>query len=187
MLKSGLRILAVASGPIYKRKRARTLLIGVVGREGTVEGVLSANITVDGDDATKSIAGMLKRSRFKEQVKIIASNGIALAGLNVIDINMLEKATGVPTLILTRSRPSPKALFEAVTKYAEASKLPVSSKLKTIKKANERKFVKVSGFYVQSALSAEDLNTLSTTAFQMLRLAHMIAKGISTGESTGRI
>lgn len=49
-MKGGVRMLALASGPIYGRKRRRTLVVGVVGRAGTVEGVLSGRVTIDGDD-----------------------------------------------------------------------------------------------------------------------------------------
>jgi endonuclease V-like protein UPF0215 family len=47
MMKSGVRILAVACAPAEKKK---TLLVGVVSRKGYIVGILSSMINVDGTD-----------------------------------------------------------------------------------------------------------------------------------------
>ena len=181
-------MLALASGPIYGRKRRRTLVVGVVGRAGTVEGVLSGRVTIDGDDSSATAISMFRKSRFREQIRAIALNGIAIAGLNVVDVKRIEKATHVPVLVLTRSRPNVGEFMRALSIYQRTGVNDSERKRALIENTNrERRFVKVSGFYVQSGLKAAELKGVVPVAFELLRLAHMIAKGVSTGVSGGRV
>ncbi len=181
-------MLALASGPIYGRKRRRTLVVGVVGRAGTVEGVLSGRVTIDGDDSSATAISMFRKSRFREQIRAIALNGIAIAGLNVVDVKRIEKATHVPVLVLTRSRPNAGEFMRALSIYQRTGVNDSERKRALIESINkERRFVKVSGFYVQSGLKAAELKGVVHVAFELLRLAHMIAKGVSTGVSGGRV
>lgn len=181
-------MLALASGPIYGRKRRRTLVVGVVGRAGTVEGVLSGRVTIDGDDSSATAISMFRKSRFREQIRAIVLNGIAIAGLNVVDVKRIEKATHVPVLVLTRSRPNVGEFMRALSIYQRTGVNDSERKRALIENTNrERRFVKVSGFYVQSGLKAAELKGVVPVAFELLRLAHMIAKGVSTGVSGGRV
>lgn len=68
-MKTGVRILAVASGPIAKG--GDTLLVGVIGRNNIVEAVLSRRVKVDGRDSTAKITSMVRKSRFGEQVRVV--------------------------------------------------------------------------------------------------------------------
>jgi endonuclease V-like protein UPF0215 family len=186
-MKNGIRLLAVSSGPIYERKKHTTLLVGLVGRLGTIEGVLSEKVAIDGTDATSKIIKMFAKSRFKEQIKAIAINGVALAGLNVVDVKALERKTGVPVLVLTRHRPDKKAFAEALKKYQRIDS-SADKRMDIVKSLNkERPFLRVGGFYIQCKKDYAADKAVVETAFEMLRLAHMIAKGVSTGVSKGRI
>ncbi|MCL5680411.1 MAG: DUF99 family protein [Candidatus Marsarchaeota archaeon] len=186
-MKKGARLLAVASGPIYERRKKRTILVGVVGRLGEIEGVLSENVEIDGSDGTLKILRLMNKSRFKEQIKAIAINGVAIAGLNVVDVKTLERKSKVPVLILTRNKPNMKAFVNALKRYSEANPSALA-RIDKVKELNaERPFKKSRGFYVQGKVLDEYGNSLIETAFETLRIAHMIAKGVSTGVSKGRI
>ena len=185
-MKEGVRILAVASGPIYERKKRTTLLVGIIGRIGTIEGVLSDRIIVDGNDASSKIIKMARKSRFGDQIKLIAINGIALAGLNVVDVKNVEHRTGIPVVVLTRKKPDFKALEKALMNSREGRDL-INSKIAVVKALNsERPFKRAHSFYIQSDEKI-DHGKVVETAFELLRLAHMIANGVSTGISKGRI
>ena len=187
-MKSGVRVLAVASGPIYARRRKRTLIVGIVGRQGTIEGVLSGRVTIDGDDSTRAITGLIKKSRFRRQIRAIAINGIAVAGLNIVDVKELELSAHAPVIVLTRKKPDAPGFMKAIINYAKTDAESAERKRALATATNmERRFVKVSGFNVQSAIKASELKAIVPTAFELLRLAHMIAKGISTGVSSGRV
>ena len=87
-MKKGIRIISFASGPINGKK---ALIVGVISRENVIEGILSGNVEVDGFDSAKKIISLIKKSRFREQIKIVALNGIAIAGLNVVNVYKIKK------------------------------------------------------------------------------------------------
>ena len=191
-MKSGIRIAAAASGPIKGRKS--TLLVIVVYREGIVEGVLSDTIGVDSSDSSKKIISRIRRSRFKDQVKVLALNGIALAGLNVVDVHSVSKALGVEFIILTRKKPHKDLLIKAVERIRreskEGTKAAIAAKrdIGLINGVGMLQIKKVNGFYAQSSLDLGKSDSgLVMSAFEALRIAHLIANGVETGESKGRI
>ncbi|MEM4839126.1 MAG: DUF99 family protein [Candidatus Micrarchaeaceae archaeon] len=191
-MKSGIRIAAAASGPIKGRKS--TLLVIVVYREGIVEGVLSDTIGVDSSDSSKKIISRIRRSRFKDQVKMLALNGIALAGLNVVDVHSVSKALGVEFIILTRKKPHKDLLIKAVERIKGDSKVGTKAAIAAkrdiglIDSVGMLQIKKVNGFYVQSSLDLGKSDSgLVMSAFEALRIAHLIANGVETGESKGRI
>ncbi len=192
-MKNGIRIAAAASGPIRGRKE--TLLVIAIYREGSLEGVLSGSIGVDSSDSARKIVSIVGRSRFKEQVKLIALNGIALAGLNVVDIRRVRKELGTSFLILTRKKPHKELLIDAIDKRADyrakgSKKQHVEDRRKKaiIEDIGKLPVQKLMGFYVQSDMDISKENkSVVSAAFEALRIAHLIANGVETGESKGRI
>jgi endonuclease V-like protein UPF0215 family len=159
------------------------MVVGVVGRKGTVEGVISFNVAVDGSDATEMIIRAFKGSRFKAQVKAIALNGVTFAGLNVVDIARLRDELMLPVIAITRKRPRKLLLKTAIKrKGAKASTKTFERLSKAIK------IRKLQGYYAQFINNdCDHVQDLMPVCLEMLRLAHMIASGIVTGESNGRI
>ena len=184
-MKAGIRFVAVASGPINERERA--LIVGVVGRNGVIEGVLSSSIEVDGKDSTASIVKMIDRSRFKEQIRLVALNGIALAGLNVVEIPRLEKALKIKTVVLTRGKPRPRLLVHALDEFAHESGKDVKRRIALVNEQAKIGSVLSAGFHLQSAIEEPEIRRLAKPIYEMLRIAHLIARGVETGESKGRI
>ncbi len=184
-MKSGARVLAVASGPINGRDKKRTILVGIVGRHNVIEGVLSETIQIDGKDGTNKILKMFNKSRFKEQIKCIAINGIVLAGLNVIDVNMLERKAGIPVIIMSRKKPDQRLFVETLRKFGNYGNNNLTKYIEDLN--SNRPFARIEGFYVQSKLDKDELKLLIVTLFEFLRLAHMVARGVSTGISKGRM
>lgn len=184
-MKSGSAFVAVASGPIQDRKRA--LIVGIVAREGKIEGILSSSVAVNGEDATKRITSMIAGSRFGEQAKIVALTGIAIAGLNVVDVPALEKALNANTIVFTRARPEPKKLVYALIAFAKKSGTKVKERIALVRKQAKRKTFSVEGFHLQSTMEKHELSAFAAQTFEMLRIAHLVASGMETGESRGRI
>ena len=196
-IKEGARIIAITSGPIARKSRekklmADTLIVGVIGRRSVIEGVLSCYIECDGNDATRKIIRMISRSRFKEQIKIIALNGIALAGLNMVDVDLIEKKLKVDAIIITRDNPRPLKLLAAIEAYKNEStnrkiNVDVDEKRLLVEKANARKVFHEQGLYIQTKNEIGNVRSSIVQCFELLRLSHMIARGVKTGESKGRI
>lgn len=184
-MKSGSAFVAIASGPIQDRKRA--LLVGIVARDGKIEGVISSSIAVSGTDATRRIITMIERTRFTAQVHVVALTGIAIAGLNVVDVPKLEKTLGVQTIVFTRARPNPGKLVHALNAFGKKNSSGVKDRVSLVREQAQRKIQKVGGFHLQSLMKKHELSSFATQTYEMLRVAHLVASGIVTGESKGRI
>jgi len=65
----------------------------------------------------------------------------------------------------------------------------VEEKIKLLRKINKASLSSHSnGFYIQYiGIARKELSTFVNTAYQMLRLAHLVASGIVKGESKGRL
>ncbi len=183
-MKSGVRYIAIASGPI---KKGRTCLIGVIFRNSYIEGVLSGAIEADGTDATGQIIRMVRRSRFAAQIRILLFNGIALAGLNIINPGLLERELDAKVVLLNRRRQNPKELIKALGEFSRLKRKDVKSRIKTVEAYGAIKPLRVNGLYMQSSLDNVYLKAFAESAFEAIRIAHIVARGVSTGESKGRI
>jgi hypothetical protein len=183
-MKEGVRILAVACAPTDKKK---TLLVGLVSRMGYMEGVVSTKVTVDGTDSTDKIIELLKRSRFGEQVRVVLLNGLGVAGLNILDVRAFEKSTKTRVISLTRKRPRPNELIKALRAFSRTEKVGVSGRIRLVESFKKLNCVKAGGFFLQTTLLKGEVSKFATGSFELLRLAHIIASGVTEGESKGRI
>jgi endonuclease V-like protein UPF0215 family len=185
MMKDGIRILAVDDSR-FARGDSTVRIIGVVGRRDLVEGILSFMVKTDGNDATAKLIKAAGSSRFFEQIKLIAINGTTVAGMNIIDILKVNRDLGAPVLAITRKKPHPSLLCRTI---ARAKPYGYAGKVKTIKKisGNAQVFTE-GGLYVQAAGIGKDGAARHVAGCaSLLRLAHLIASGVSSGESRGRI
>ncbi|HEX9907075.1 MAG TPA: DUF99 family protein, partial [Thermoplasmata archaeon] len=115
-MKQQVRILGIDDSP-FKFKDERALVVGALVRvPNYLEGVLTTDVRVDGDDATARIIDMVSGSRYSDQVKAVMLDGIAVAGFNVIDIEKLSRSLKVPVITVTRDRPDLEKMRSALEK-----------------------------------------------------------------------
>jgi len=181
-MKTQIRAIGIDDAPFKKGKNENVLVVGVVSRPKLIEGILSTYVKSDGKDATKKILKMIKKSRFFEEIKIIFLNGITLAGLNIIDIKKLSKEIGVPVVCITRKRPNPDELKKALKKANLRVKLP-SLEIKKL----DGIFLQYYGAEVAKIKKYISLFAYHSKIPEPLRLAHLIASGVLSGESRGKI
>lgn len=182
-MKDGIRIIGITSGPIDK---TNTVVFGIIMRSGMIEGALSTRVKVNGCDGTQKILRMISRSRFKTQIKAVALNGIAIAGLNVIDIKKLESKLGISIFVVTRKRPRVARLVMAIKRFSAARGLECMAQIKIIKDFSKNKPRRFGAFYVQGS-SADDIKNISQMLFEAVRTSHIISRAAIAGESKGRI
>ncbi|MCL4383248.1 MAG: DUF99 family protein [Candidatus Marsarchaeota archaeon] len=198
-MKNGIRIIAITSSPFIRQniikpkpdkkqanKKNKVLIIGVIGRKNTTEGILSKYIDINGNDATDKIIRMIKYSRFFSQIKLIALNGIAIAGLNIVDIYKIKKQLDIDAVVITRDRPRPGKLINALKKFGKGNKKSIKNQISIIKKYKKENIYHEK-FYIQTLLELKDIKNIITSCTDLLRLSHLIARGVKTGESKGRI
>ncbi len=181
-MKEGVRILALDEAP-FRREDRSVMVIGTIARQDVIEGVISFYVEKDGTDSTDMIIKRLSGSRFESQVRIIAINGITLAGLNIVDIPRLAKELKVQVLGITRKKPHP-GLLKTASNKVENKKKERAVLLGRVTRAV--KVMRSAGYYVQYVGPAPVGETVERAA-GFLRLSHLIASGIGYGVSKGRV
>jgi endonuclease V-like protein UPF0215 family len=187
-----IRVLAIDDSPPICNKdfERQSFLIGVLWRNGTIEGVLSTKVNWDGNDATEKITEMIRTSRFSNQIQSIFINSVTVAGLNIINISLLSQSLKIPAIAITRHPPSVKKLENAVQKLKEKSFSDslIYSKLSNLNNAGEPIPVNTKPkTYIQfSGINKFDAAKLvKAVGLEPLRISHLFASGLS-GESKGR-
>ncbi len=74
-------------------------MVGCVTCDGYVEGFLYTEIEIDGLDATDKLIGMVKRSKFREQIKCIFLPGITFGGSTSLTFSEFTAKPEFPLLL----------------------------------------------------------------------------------------
>ncbi|MEM3455123.1 MAG: DUF99 family protein [Candidatus Micrarchaeia archaeon] len=184
-IDKNIRILAVDDTP---RINSSSFLIGIVYRNGIVEGAVSTKITYDGNDGTEQIIKMIKRSRFSNQIKLILLNSITMGGLNIIDISKLSASLSIPVIAITRHQPRVSELEKAVSKL-DIPEEEKERKLNAIKNVGEPFKIKTKPILYAQAAGIDRFKAteaIKIIGIEPLRLSHIIASALVLGESKGR-
>lgn len=188
-MKDQVRVLGIDDGPFVFDQMDVPVVGALLRLPGYIEAVMRTSITVDGTDSTSVLVKMINSSRYKEQVKLVLIDGIALGGFNVIDIDELHKETGLPIATVTRERPD----MERIERALRAHFSDWEDRWNTI---NRRALKSVSTNFNPLCVSSvgideEDLSqligacTVRGALPEPLRVAHLIATAIGRGESKG--
>lgn len=191
-IKPEIRILGFDDGAFKPHTRGRVPVIGVVFRGGKfLDGALRIDVRVDGMDATRKIAKLIKSSRHKQQLKVIMFDGITVGGFNIIDIKKLHEEINLPIIVINRKIPDLKKVRAALKNFKDYKK-----RWRMIMNAGEIKSCAIKDFkrvYFQ-VIGLDDDKTreiirMSTTHSYIpepLRVAHLFAEAVTKGESSGR-
>ena len=189
IIKKEIRILGVDDSPFPSHTNEEVMLVGTVFRAGNwLDGVLSTYIHGDGTDGTEKITEMVKNSRNLGQLGVIMLDGITFGGFNLVNIRMIFESTGVPVIVIMRKLPNFERIKKALKRFDDWEKrwANVLEAGKVYKVDNtESIYIQVYGIEREDA---EDIVRLSTTRSAIpepVRVAHIIAAGIVTGESKG--
>jgi endonuclease V-like protein UPF0215 family len=188
-IKSEIRILGFDDGPFAPKRKGKAPLIGVVYRGGTVfDGMMSAEVEVDGLDSTDVVIRKVKKSKHREQLRVIMLHGITFGGFNVLDIGKLNKETGLPVIVVCRKKPNFKDIKKALGKFPDFEKrwavVERAGKVFELETKNNKKIY--FQFIGLEKGEAEEIILLSCTRSlipEPLRVAHMVASGLVKGES----
>ena len=189
-MKSQVRVLGIDDSPFSFADRT-THVIGVVMRiPSYIEAVMRCEVTVDGTDANEKLAEMINYSRYKEQLKLIMLDGVALGGFNVVDIDRLYNEIEKPIVTVTREEPDLLAMETALKEHFEdwQERLHTikSGELHRVETSHKPIFVKFIGMELEDMKEILELSTVRGALPEALRVAHLIATGFVQGESHGR-
>jgi len=174
--------------PFDARHRGDVLVVGAVYAGARLDAVLSGTVRRDGANGTRVLAELVAGSRFRGHLQLILLQGIALAGFNVVDIQALHRATGLPVVVVSRRRPDLSAIRRALLEHVPGG----ARKWKLIERAGPmepvgRVYVQRAGLGEAEAKAMLERFAIHSVVPEPLRTAHLIAGGIVRGESTHRV
>ncbi len=173
--------------PFERRHRGDVLVVGAVYAGERLHGVVSTRVRRDGVNSTARLADCLTGSKYYAQLQAVLLQGIAFAGFNVVDLGALHRATGLPVLVVARRPPDLAAIRRALLGRVPGG----ARKWRLIEAAGPME--PLAGLHVQRcgitpAAAAGLLVRLQQNGQlpEPLRVAHMIAGGVTLGESRHR-
>lgn len=206
-----MNVIGFDDGPFARDHRGDVLLVGVVCAGTRVDGIVSGKIRRDGANATRVMTELVRASQFGRHAQALMIQGIAVGGFNVVDVHGLSNALNIPVLVVTRRRPDmasvKRALFVDVP-HARPRVAGAARKWRLIESAGTMEqlgpsrrslrrptglrgeapklWVQRAGISLEEARDLVADTTLHGNIPEPLRLAHLIAGGITTGKSRGR-
>jgi endonuclease V-like protein UPF0215 family len=189
-IKPEIRVLGVDDGVFTPHTKGKALVVGIVFRGGYwLDGVLRTKVDVDGLDAEDKIATMIMSSSHYKQLRVIMLNGVTFAGFNPVNIKMLSAKTKLPVIAVTREKPNFKEIREALKNLPDSEKrwnaiynggeiVEVSTRTK-----KSKIYVQFVGIAEEDVKRILQLTSTRSNVPEPLRVAHLIASGISNAES----
>lgn len=180
-------VIGFDDAPFERCHRGDVTIFGTIFSRTRMDGLLTAKVRRDGTNSTQTMARMVRESQFADHVQAVLLDGIAVAGFNVVDIHGLSERLGIPVLVVTRRPPDLTAIRETLERHTPGG----ARKWKLIEKAGPPEPLRE--LMVQRAglttVQARDLlanTTLHGKLPEPLRVAHLIAGGVTLGVSRGR-
>ena len=189
-MKQQIRLLGIDDSPFTFTEKYATV-IGVVMRGGEyLEGVIRNQVSVDGTDATHICKEMIKNTRHRRQLRAMMLDGIALGGFNVVDIEEIYASTELPVITVTRDRPDFEKIKLALKKnfddWNERLNLMMKGEIHEVITSHNPIYVKCAGTSIEETKEIIKLSTIRGVVPEPIRVAHLIASGVTQGESYGK-
>jgi len=189
-MKQQIRLLGIDDSPFTFTEKYATV-IGVVMRGGEyIECVLKNQVEIDGDDATYICKDMIENTRHRKQLKALLLDGIALGGFNVVDIEEIFCSTHLPVITVTRDKPDFDKMEQALKKnfidWEKRLTLIKNGVIHKVETSHNPIYVKCAGIDIEGAKEIIKISTIRGVVPEPIRVAHLIASGITRGESYGK-
>lgn len=188
-IKDEVRILGVDDGP-FSRTDKDVIIVGTVFRGGTVlDGILTTKVRVDGLNSTKKLSEMVSKCKFKD-LRVIMLDGLGFGGFNLLDIEELNRKTGLPVIVVVRKSPDFGEIESALNNLPNKRKrMDYIRKAGTPMRVETRPgkfvYVQTKGISLEDAGKIVRLSSTRSNIPEPLRVAHLIASGVTLGESRG--
>lgn len=184
MVKQELRILGVDDGPFTLNDERVIVICTVYRGRHSLDGLFSFWVERDGLDSTSELIKAVNKSKHKKQLKVIMIDGVALGGFNIIDLERVNKDTGVPVIAVINRKPDLELIKKAVSRLSKTNKRwSLIEKLPPVSKLKLRDGVVYYQYAGLSREAAEDVIKASTLRGKIpepVRAAHLIASGVAS-------
>jgi len=123
-------------------------------------------------------------------LKAVLLDGVAFGGFNVVDIEELNMSTGLPVITVTRDKPDFDKIKIALMKHFDDWKtrwgILNKGDLRRVETSHNPIFIKYSGVSLEGAKEIIKVSTIRGVIPEPIRVAHLIASGVTRGESYGK-
>jgi uncharacterized protein len=179
-------VIGFDDGPFARSCRGDVLLVGAVCARTRLDGVLTGRVRRDGTNSAARMEALVRGSQFRDAVRAVLLNGIAVAGFNVVDIHALSERLEVPVIVVCRRPPDFGEIRRALGRVPGGTR-----KWRLIRQAGPLVacgpvWIQIAGIEAGPAREVMRRTTLHGHLPEPLRLAHLIAGGVATGKSRGR-
>jgi endonuclease V-like protein UPF0215 family len=177
-------VLGVDDGRFTPHTQGNVIVVGVVFRGGSsVDGVMHTEIAIDGLDATEKLIEMINASPHRRQLRLVMLNGVTFAGFNLVDIQKLHAATGLPVVALTQEKPDLEAIYQALKHLPDTEErwriVQNAGALFEVTNRGVKLYVELAGLTLDEAKTVLELTSTRGSLPEPLRVAHLIASGIT--------
>ena len=186
MLKKEIRVIGIDDSPFDKFKKGKVLVVGTVFRGGLyLDGILSTKVIIDGNDATTKIIEMINKCKFKPQLQCIFLDGIAVGGFNVIDIKDISRKNNIPVIVIIRRKPNIEKIKSTLIRIKKQDKIELIEKAGSVVQVGEI-FIQFTGLSIERAKEMLKIVCTRSLIPEPIRQLHLLASGITSGESSGK-
>ena len=177
-------MLGIDDGKFKPHTKGEVIVVGVVFRGGvSIDGVMHTSIAIDGLDATEKLTEMINGSPHKHQLRLVMLNGVTLAGVNLVDLPRLHANTDLPVIALTHVKPDLDSIRDALKHLPETEErwriIQNAGEINQITNRGSKIYMRLAGIGLAEALTVLDLTTVRGSLPEPLRVAHLIASGIT--------
>ena len=135
---------------------------------------------------TEFLAGWIGGLRFRPGLQGILLDGITIAGLAVVDVGELARATGLPVVSVNRKDPSRSRLPDALRAAGLEERIAIVERAPPAFAVNARLFGCCAGLSPEEAVALVEAVRRKGELPEPLRVAHLVAAALATGSSRGR-
>jgi uncharacterized protein len=115
--KPHFHVIGVDDGSFRREDRWAPVAAVALAVPARVEAVRVGRVRVDGTDATEQLARLVRATGGLESARAVLLDGAVVGGFNVIDLDRLYAAVGVPVVAITRRPPDFRAIRAALRKW----------------------------------------------------------------------
>jgi uncharacterized protein len=181
-------VVAFDDAPFARDHRGDVMIVGAVFAQDRLDGILRGRVRRDGANSAREIVRIVSSSRFAPQLQLVMLQGIAMAGFNVVDVFAVHRALEVPVLVVARHEPDRDSVRRALLSSVPGGrrKWAIIERLGSMEPL-EGVWVQRVGIDPCDAAAAIRRFLVHGSLPEPLRVAHIVAGGIATGESRGRV
>ncbi len=181
-------VIGFDDAPFVHAHRGDVPVVGAVFAGLRLDGIVVGKVRRDGANASRQLAELVLGSRFREHLQLVLLQGVALAGFNVVDVYDLHARLELPVLVVSRRRPDLDAIRDALISRVRGGrrKWALIERLGEMEPAAEV-FVQRVGLSLPTAVQVVRRFAVHGNVPEPLRVAHLFAGALATGQSRGRV